>query len=55
MQLPNTKSKAFEHGVLARSQGYGKIFNPFREDKSCELYMEWLKGWINQNSLMVTT
>lgn len=46
------KNKAFEDGVLRRSQGYGKYFNPFRENKKGVLYREWMKGWSNQHNLM---
>lgn len=51
--LPVSKSKAFEDGALTRAQGYGKLFNPYRDDKNSDLYIEWLKGWTKQNILMI--
>lgn len=50
--LPQNENKAFEAGVLKRSEGYGKQFNPYRNDKDVLLYNAWLKGWINQNIIM---
>lgn len=50
--ISNDKNRAFEDGVLTRSQGYSKQFNPFRHQKTDLLYKEWLKGWANQNNLM---
>lgn len=50
--LPENKEKAFEDGVLTRAQGYGKLFNPFRNENNQELYMEWLKGWTKQHTIM---
>lgn len=47
-----TKNEAFENGVLTRLNGYGKMFNPFRNTDSDELYKEWLKGWSEQHVAM---
>lgn len=50
--LPKNKTKAFEDGALTRAQGYGKLFNPFRNENNHELYLEWMKGWTKQNIVM---
>uniref|UniRef100_UPI001E43D119 hypothetical protein n=2 Tax=Vibrio harveyi group TaxID=717610 RepID=UPI001E43D119 len=49
----NTKTEAFEDGVLTRMQGYNKYFNPFRNTDNEELYQEWQKGWTEQHIVML--
>ncbi|HHG3558026.1 TPA: hypothetical protein ACPV0I_000100 [Vibrio parahaemolyticus] len=49
----NTKTEAFEDGVLTRMQGYNKYFNPFRNTDKDELYKEWQKGWTEQHLVML--
>ena len=51
--IPTSKSEAYEDGVLTRMEGYNKQFNPFRSDKKNKLYQEWIKGWIQQNMIMI--
>lgn len=51
--LPNTKSSAFDAGVLKRSEGYGKQFNPFDRELDNIFFNEWLKGWSSQNLIMI--
>ncbi|EIA4666890.1 hypothetical protein [Vibrio parahaemolyticus] len=48
-----TKSEAFEDGVLTRSQGYNKFFNPFRNTEEIEFFNEWQKGWVQQHLAMI--
>lgn len=53
MNLPEDINKAFEEGVLTRIDGFNKYFNPY--NKNSRLYTAWLKGWTNQNNLIVQT
>lgn len=53
MLLPKETSDAFHAGVLTRLDGLNKYFNPYKE-KNDELYIAWLKGWTDQNNLIMT-
>lgn len=51
MYVPENINKAFEEGVLTRIDGFNKYFNPY--SKNSLLYIQWLKGWTNQNNLII--
>lgn len=53
IETPTNKVEAYEAGVISRMEGYNKQFNPFRQDKKNKLYQEWLKGWLEQNMIML--